>query len=457
MATSRRRKLALAAAFGAGAIGAAFALALMPATDHQVGPATMAAKTRLGAAHTVLAVPPLGTVRAKTHPVPVSLNVSLEELDITQLQEIARDPAAQLEIRARVEDDLRAAARKVVGATILAALIGGAVAGLLLPSRKRADLACAAMGGLVLGLAVVTSVGSTYDLDAFQEPSYSGALTRAPAVLRTLERQELSLAAFDSRFDAAADRLSELLELMAAPAENPREDTVAVLHVSDIHSNPLGISLTHQLARTFDVDAVVDSGDLTSFGEAIEANVARRVSELDVPYIFIPGNHDSLANQERLDAIDNVQLLHEDTLDVQGITILGWRDPTFTVWESMSTEEANDLREEEGEAVAAALESETDVDLLVVHDRRMAEASEGLVPLVLSGHTHERDTSEAEATDYLTVGSTGATGLEFFIEGSRPYEAEIVYFRDDRAVAVDYITFEALGDEFEIDRQRLDT
>ena len=457
MPVSRRRKLGLVAAFGAGALVAAVALSLAPASDHEVGPAVMSAKTRLGGAHTVLAVPPLGTVRARTHPVPVSLDVSLVELDITRLQEIARDPSAQQDVRGEIESDLRAASRIVVGRTVLIALIGGALAGLILPSRKRSDVGLAALGGLTLGLAVVVSVGLTYDVDAFQEPRYSGALTRAPAVLRTLERQDLSLAAVDSRFDTAAGRLSELLELMASPTANPREDTVALLHVSDIHSNPLGISLTRQLARTFDVDAVVDSGDLTSFGEAIETSVARRVSDMEIPYVFVPGNHDSLANQERLDAIDNVHLLHEATFDVQGITIFGWRDPTFTVWESMSTEEGNELREQEGADVAAALEAQTDVDVLVVHDRRMAEVSDGLVPLVLSGHTHERDTTLGEETDYLTVGSTGATGLEFFIEGSRPYEAEIVYFRNDQAVAVDYIVFEALGEEFEIDRQRLDT
>ena len=69
---------------------------------------------------------------------------------------------------------------------------------------------------------------------------------------------------------------------------------------------------------------------------------------------------------------------------------------------------------------------------------------------------NERETLEGDGTDFLTVGSTGATGLEFFVEGNRPYEAEVIYFRDGEPIAVDYITFEALGDEFEIDRQRLD-
>lgn len=457
MPVSRRRKLALLASILTGMVTAGLGLTLIPASMHDVGPATMSASTKIGGAHTVFAVPPLGTVRATTHPVPVTLQLGIAELDITEVQEIVQNPAAQTAVRTEIEDDLRAAARSVVIRTIIVALIAGAIGGALLPWRKVADVGAGMGGGLLVGVLVVSSVALTYDVKAFEEPTYSGALTRAPSVLRTLEKQALTLSTVGSRFEAASTRLSQLLELVAAPATNPREDTVALLHVSDIHSNPLGVIVTQQLARAFGVDAVVDSGDLTSFGESVETNVARRVSRLDIPYIFVPGNHDSFANQSRLDRIENLHLLHDDTVDVEGITIFGWRDPTYTVWDNISTEQGNELRVQEGEAVAAALEENPDVDVLVVHDRRMAEASEGLVPLVLSGHTHERDLTETETTDFLTVGSTGATGLEFFIEGSRPYEAEIIYFREDQPVAVDYVTFQALGDEFEIDRQRLDT
>jgi predicted phosphodiesterase len=455
MSPSRRRKLTLLAALAVGAVAGAAALSLVPGSDHRVGPATMRAKAHAGAAQTVLVVPPLGTVRARTHPVPFSVELSLAQLDIRAVQEIVGDPQRRANLQTQIEDDLRSTAMKVALRSVVIALIGGAIAGALLPWRRWADVAAGAAGGLLISALAVLGVALSFDIEGFEEPTYTGALTRAPGVLRTLEQQQLSLSAVDSRFETAATRLSELLALVAEPSTDPREDTVAVLHVSDIHSNPLGISVTQQLARTFDVDAVVDSGDLTSFGEAIETNVARRVERMDRPYIFVPGNHDSAGNQRRLDEIDNVHLLHDDTFDVKGITFFGWRDPTFTVWDAISTEEGNELRSEEGVEIASALEELSSVDVLVVHDRRMGEASEGLVPLVLSGHTHERDVTQGEDTSFLTVGSTGATGLEFFIEGSRPYEAEIVYFRADDPVAVDYVTFEALGDEFEIDRQQL--
>jgi predicted phosphodiesterase len=455
MALSRRRKLSLLVSAGFGIAVAVAALVLMPPSHHEVGPATLTAKTHPGSPHTVLAFPPLGTVRARTHPVPVSVQLSLAELNISALQEIIQSPTLQVEARAEIESGLRDAARVVALRSIVIGLVAGAIAGAVLPWRRWPDVIAGAAGGTLLAVVTVGTVGLSFDLDGFEEPTFSGALTRAPAVLETFQRREFSLADVDSRFETAAERLSELLELAASPTANPREDTIALLHVSDIHSNPLGISIVRQLAAQFDVDAVIDSGDLTSFGEAIEANVARDVARMNVPYIYVPGNHDSLSNQQRLDDIDNVQLLHDESVDIEGINIFGWRDPTYTVWDSISTEEANEIRTEEGETIAAALADEGVVDVLVVHDRRMAEAAEGLVPLVLSGHTHERETTDGDETDFLTVGSTGATGLSFFVETERAYEAEIVYFRDGTPIAVDYITFEALGEEFEIDRQRL--
>jgi hypothetical protein len=93
-------------------------------------------------------------------------------------------------------------------------------------------------------------------------------------------------------------------------------------------------------------------------------------------------------------------------------------------------------------------------DVLAVHDLRLAEEALGDVPLVLAGHTHERASEEVDGTLVLTVGSTGATGLgSFLVETDLPYEAEVVYFRDEAPAAVDYVRFFGLGEEFEIDRE----
>jgi hypothetical protein len=95
--------------------------------------------------------------------------------------------------------------------------------------------------------------------------------------------------------------------------------------------------------------------------------------------------------------------------------------------------------------------------VLAVHDRRIAEDSLGLVPLVLSGHYHKRITEDDRGTRVLAVGTTGASGLKSFtLEADMEYEAEILYFRAGQAVAVDYISFEGLASNFVIERTVLE-
>ena len=93
-------------------------------------------------------------------------------------------------------------------------------------------------------------------------------------------------------------------------------------------------------------------------------------------------------------------------------------------------------------------------DVLAVHDRRLAEASSGKVPLVLAGHVHRRTSSSQDGTLTLTVGSTGSTGLgSFTVESGQAYEAEVLHFRDGRLEVVDYVTVRGVSGEFSVERQ----
>ena len=82
--------------------------------------------------------------------------------------------------------------------------------------------------------------------------------------------------------------------------------------------------------------------------------------------------------------------------------------------------------------------------------------SVGKVPLVLTGHTHERAFEERDGTVILTLGSTGATGLgSFIVDSERPYEAEVIYFREGLPVALDYISLSGLGGDFQVERRTI--
>jgi hypothetical protein len=154
--------------------------------------------------------------------------------------------------------------------------------------------------------------------------------------------------------------------------------------------------------------------------------------------------------------VGRVTLLDDATVDVGGVTVLGWGDPTFTASNEVSTEEGNEARLEESFRVnIAVLRNRPDV--LAVHDVRLAEEAIGDVPLVLAGHTHERSLEERDGTVIMTVGSTGATGLgSFIVEADLTYEAQVIYFRDGAPVAYDYISLSGLGGDFNVERRTLD-
>jgi hypothetical protein len=81
----------------------------------------------------------------------------------------------------------------------------------------------------------------------------------------------------------------------------------------------------------------------------------------------------------------------------------------------------------------------------------------GWVPVVVAGHTHERSSSSEDGTTFLTVGSTGATGLgSFMVDTRAAYEAEVLRFDGSRLVAVDYVTLRGVSGEFTVERQVVD-
>lgn len=412
----------------------------------------------MGEGTTVFVAPPLGTVSADTHVAPLRLELELRSIDVAALeQELAAGGFVPQDTIARIEDDLRGVARRLVIQVTAASIIVALVVAAVLPHRRPSSFALAAAGGLVAASLALGTTIATYDQEAFDEPSFTGALARAPAVLEALDRGEAGFDELGSRYEALAGRISELLSLATQPATTTTEDDVTLLHVSDIHSNPLGLEVVKRLERTFDVDAIVDTGDLTSFGQPVEARLGDLLDKVESPYLFVPGNHDSPANRREIDETSKAVLLDQETVEVDGVEILGWADPTFTADNEISTEEGNEARVAEAGVVADAVE-ELGPDVLAVHDARLAEDSLGLVPLVLTGHTHERSSEEIDGTLVLTVGSTGATGLgSFLVESDLPYEAQVIHLSDGVPRVVDYIKFFGLGEEFEVDREVIET
>jgi len=456
-ATSLRHRAALLVLVAfIGGFAALLAMRLVPPAHHGLGPATVSARGEFGRGRTTVFVPPLGSISADTHTAPLGFVLTLTEVDPTALTQSVSSEKSRQALEVDLTKDLRAAATQVALRLLLGALVIGAIAAAVLPHRHISTIVAGGIGGLVVVTAVLGMSAASFDPTAFREPQFRGALERAPQVVEALNRQVSALDNLRSRYETAADRLSDVLALAAHPNLDPREGTTAILHVSDMHSNPIGIEVTDRLARQFGVDAVLDTGDLTSFGESLEGNIGELVRRIPVDYLYVPGNHDSSLNRRAIARVPNVTLLDNATADVEGVDILGWGDPTFTASNAISTEEGNETRARfAGEVAESVLR--TQPDLLAVHDERLAEESIGDVPLVLTGHTHERSIERRDGTLIMTVGSTGATGLgSFIVEADLAYEAEVIYFRDGNAVAYDYISLSGLGGDFNVERRTLD-
>lgn len=449
-----------------GMAGGLAGLGLVPSATHELGPAEVSLRAAVGPGETNLRVPPLGTVSAPTHPSPLSVDLSFRTVDFEELGPLATTPAGREELRAQMDEDLEGAIRQSVLQLLGGGIAIGAVVTVLVWGRTWRSLAAGGAGAFVVVAALLGLTGMTYDIDAFEEPRYSGTLARAPVVIETLRKQAGVLDQLGSRYDTATERLSDLLVLVARPDVDPRTDTTAILHVGDIHANPLGVDIVEDLAEAFDVKAVIDSGDLgsntldtgslSSLTGPIDRRLAGVIDRIDAPYLYVRGNHDAPLLLRTLSAADNVELLQNETTELGDMLVLGWQDPTFTTDSSVTPEEKDEQRLAEAPDVATSV-GQSRPDVLVVHDERLASASYGLVPLILAGHTHTRALEYVDGTLVLTVGSTGATGLKSLtLETDKNYEAQIIYFRANEAVAVDYITLQGTSNDFEVERTTLE-
>lgn len=460
---SRRRTLS---AVVLGLLAAWLSLVVAPAIAHTVGPARVRASLDPGRGSTQVELPPLGNIVAGTHLGPVDLRLQIAEVDFEELGPLATTVTGREQLRDTVEADVKSLARYGAVREIVAVMIIGALLGAAFFHRRWGHVA------LVCGVAtsVVGAIGATallsYRVEAFEQPRFTGTLIRAREVVDTIQRSQAALDEASSRYQVATRKFADLIALTALGERDARPHDTVLLHVSDIHANPIGLEVTRELAREFEVDAVIDTGDLassiTDTGEIstlthpIDRQLVRSIERMRTPYYFVRGNHDPPRLVDSLERARGVRVLDGTSEFVDAIEVLGWADPTFSTTPIPPDEKAEQRRAVGASEVRDAVIAERP-DVLAVHDERLAEDSYGEVPLVIAGHSHARDIKEVEGTRVLTVGSTGATGVKSFaVEADLSYEAEILYFDGDDLVALDYVSVRRLGSDFELERRTFD-
>jgi predicted phosphodiesterase len=440
-----RRLLVVAVALAS----AALAMSAWGGSRHDIGPL----QTRLAVVPSwsggiAVGIPPLGRLELPTHLGPLQIRASVTGIDPGRARTLltASDPGRT--VTAQVTADSQDAVAAAAASGVLLALLASGLTCAVVFRRRRAVVG----GTAAVAAALVLSgglAGATLRTEALTEPRFEGLLAQAPALVGRVEDFD----AYSQRVAQLTSNVARVYGSLATLPVAPVQDATQVLWVSDIHLNPSSFVLMRQLAEQFEVEAIVDTGDLTDLGTQAENSLVEQVGSFDVPYLYVRGNHDSLGTQEFVGRQPGVRVLDDGAVvEVAGVRFAGIGDPLYTPSKRVKTEsEANEaLLLSAGEQLRSAIETQTEpVHVALVHEPTMAEPLFGAVPLILDGHVHERRHRSADGTLELTQGSSGGAGLRTLDqEDALPLQMSVLHFDEDGVLlAVDDITIGGLGQQ----------
>lgn len=447
-------------------LGALIGLSLGSRTDAEIGP--FRAEISLAPSwpgETSVIIPPLGSLHLDSHDGPTHLVVRLDALDQARTQEMISDPSGISRATQTVAEDLADGVIRASFGSIGAAVLGA----MLLAALAFRDVRkVAGAGGLALVLVAgsLGLAGATFRFTSVEEPRYEGLLVNAPALVGDVRR-------IADEWEQYADQLQKMVANVTTlytaastlPVFEPDESQIRVLHVSDLHLNPNVWPIMRTVVREYDIDLIIDSGDIVDWGTSPESTYLDSIRLMGVPYVYVRGNHDSGVTEEAVEEQPNAVVLDNRVAEVAGLTIAGIGDPRFTPDQQTrphTDEEASAAAQSVVDAGATLAETIREwgspVDIAVIHDPAGAAPLDGTVPLVLAGHRHAREVrelappAEGEATEteptlLMVQGSTGGAGLRG-LEGEHPdpLALSVLYFNEERRlVGYDDITVGGTG------------
>jgi predicted MPP superfamily phosphohydrolase len=448
----RVRRIALAVAIVTVSLSGVIIGTLLGAhTGTDVGPfrAQMSIIPSLGGG-TEVDIPPLGALHLDSHDGPIHLRVDLGSLDQDRTEALIDDPASITTASQSAVDDVTDGILRL-GLRTLGVAVGSALLLAALIFRNGRRVAWSGLLALVVTGSSLGVAAGTVRADALSEPRYEGLLVNAPAVVGDARRIADNYGRYADQLKDLVGNVSRLYTAVSTlPVYEPAANTTRILHVSDLHLNPSSWGMIRTVVQQFDIDAVVDTGDIVDWGSGPETSYVSAIGALEVPYIYIRGNHDSAATAAAVGRQPNAVVLENSTTTVGGLTIAGIGDPRFTPDKTSDQAPADPNSDEPlvpaeiraGQTLTTLIRgSERPVDIALVHDPVTAGPVNGSCPLVLSGHLHRREVRMLDAvpggvpTRLMVEGSTGGAGLRG-LEGEEPtpLAMSVLYFDENRTL-----------------------
>lgn len=464
----RRRRGGVVLDVVLGVLGAVLAVVLFASVTVALGPVDVEASLRPAWPGGVdVDLQPLGGLVADMTPVPVRLRVRPVDVDAATaralLATLTGDTADAAGFRPSTADLRSAAVRGVVtliAVTLVGAMLTGAVLAGIARRRRRSAVTGAVTAAVVVVAVLLVAAASLFAERS--EPVADGVRVTG-ALAGVVERAELfedRLAAYERSVPEVAGDYADTYVAMRRAEGDPlltSPDVIRAVHLSDLHLSAAGSRMSLAIARSFDADLIINTGDDVNWGSAEEREVVGSVADADIPYVWIRGNHDSLRTQDQLRA-EGATVLDDAVTEIAGLRIYGIGDPTSAKRGSTSVVEkgTRKRKREWSKSLAGRIAAlGAPPDLVLVHDDEMAYALDGL-PTVLSGHYHSFALKPERGGVVVRMGTSGGAGLRVFDAGEeQPMQVGVLYFDrvTKRLLAVDLVSNRSLArQEFTIER-----
>ncbi len=453
-------------------IGAIIAISLFGTLEYNIKGMEFKASAYVGeGGYTIFNIPLVGSVRAKTHLIPIELSLELRNIDLEPLKAVSTSEQTTQEFLHMLEPEAKMLLHLFIRKLLLLGVAGGLI-GVVLVDRKHLNFL---IGGALLGITLVASLIAgiywTYDIDSFASPEYKGLIQAAPWVMSGLEKEITRGNNLGAKLQVLADNLYRLFEnIDNLQPLGMADGDIKLLHISDIHNNIGAFEFIEKVVSTFGVTAIIDTGDMTDFGTGFEIDLAMKIRKLNIPYIFVPGNHDSPVSLGKLRSFSNVRVLSDEFYYIEGLEILGIADPASERIDKINLSE-EDIKEVVGKTRELLNGRDKTPDILAVHNGEIASYFVSEIPVILHGHDHQLKVTDENGSVIVDAGTSGAAGIRGLqVPHGVPYSVALLHFAYEdeenkfskvnegyerclRLIAVDTIKVNSLNSGFTLERR----